>query len=572
MPRVPLLETNVRSTPLQAVRQSTDAPVEAFGGQGANYGKVQQAAQSALGNVGDIYLGEKKKADDARSKEAYAALVEKKNILLWDPQNGAISKKGKNAVNITDDYQKEFGKAYTEIRESLGNDAQREMLDAMYVRENTELQGQLLRHSNSEFQDYQRNSTGAVVSSSRNDAVMNHAIPGKVDESIATQRDAITSYMSQNGASPEQIQVEVEKATSQTYASVIDQQLTLGDDLKASNYFKEVKPYIKDASVLTQIEKRVQDGSIRGESRRIADTAISKSKSMTEALASLKGQNIEDTKVYDAAVDRVRTEYTLKDTAERERNEDVMNGFYNQIFKTRTMEGITNTAQWDALSPAQKDSLLAMHKRMAEGLNVVTDPVIRQDLLQLASSPATRDVFLKTDLVGKYAGKLNERDMKDFQKLQYGLRKQDAEAIAKLDGIMTDDQIVKNAMLNVMKVDPGVKRNADEVAAFRQAVSQRISSEQQARGKKMTDTEKTDLANSMAIKVVTEKGLLWNSRKPFYQVQPGQPYQIEVNEIPAAEITKIQETLRKVGQPVTNENIIKLYQAKYFTPRSAGVR
>jgi hypothetical protein len=76
----------------------------------------------------------------------------------------------------------------------------------------------------------------------------------------------------------------------------------------------------------------------------------------------------------------------------------------------------------------------------------------------------------------------------------------------------------------------------------------------------------------MGIKVVTKKGFILNTRKPKYQVQPGQPFEIEVNEIPAAEITKIQEALRKMGQPVTNDNVIKLYQAKYYSPRSAGVR
>ncbi len=571
MPRVPTLQSNVQSIATPAVRQSPDAPVEAFGGQGQNYGKVQAAAQGALDTVGGIYIAEKKKADDARTKDAYSQLVREKNELFWNPETGAVAKKGADAANIVDEYQTEYKKRSDAIRESLSNDTQRAMFDQMFTKENDEFQGLLLRHSNTEFQSYQKNSTEAVVGAARNDGVVNQAVPGKVEESIQTQAGAITSYLSQNGASKAQIDTAVEQATSQTYAAVIDRQIGLGQDLKASKYLEEVKPFIKDEQLLRKIEQRVQDGSVRGESRRVADAAIAKSKNMSEALASIKSQNIEDTKVNDAAVERVKTEYTLRDTAKREQNETVMNGFYNQIYKTRSIEGITNTAQWDALAPAQKDALLAMNKRMAEGMDVTTDQTLKNDFLQLASSPATRDLFLKKNL-NDYADRLNKNDKDYFQKLQYGLRKQEGEALAKLDGIVTDDQIVNNAMLNIMKVNPTAKGNADEKAAFRDAVSQRVASEQQARGKKLSDTEKTDLANSMAIKVVTEKGLLWNTRKPKYQVQPGQPFEVEVNEIPAAEIVKIQETLRKLGQPVNNDNVIKLYQAKYFSPTRAGVR
>lgn len=575
MPRVPTLQSNVKSIATPAVRQSTDAPVEAFGGQGANYGKVQAAAQNTLDTVGGIYLQEKKKADDARTKDAYSQLQNTKNELFWDPEKGAVSKKGSDAANIVSDYQEEFKKRSDKIREGLSNDTQRSMFDQMHAQESSEFQGLLLRHSNTEFQSYQKTSTEGVVTSSRNDAVVNYAIPGKVDKSISDQTGAITSYLSQQGASDKTIEAAVDQASGQTYAAVIDRQVTLGQDLKAKQYLDEVRPLIKDEVLLRKVEERVNDGSTRGESRRIADAAIAKSKDMTEALAVIKSQNIEDTKVNDMAIDRVKTEYTLKDTAKREQNETVMNGFYNTIQKTRSMGDIMNTAQWDALAPAQKDSLLAMNKRMAEGLDVTTDQTLKNDLLQLASSPDTRDIFLKKNL-NDYSHQLNKNDKDYFQKLQYGLRKQDAESLAKLDGIMTDDQIVKNAMLNILRVNPSAKGNADEVAAFRDAVSQRVATEQQATGKKMTDTQKTDLANSMAVKVVTQKGVLpfglSDTVKPFYKVQPGETFEMQVNEIPSAEIVKIQETLRKAGQPVTNDNVIKLYQAKYFSPKNAGVR
>lgn len=571
-PVVPTIKSQVTTAPVQRARQSADAPLEAFGGMSADNYNRQNAAVNALGNtVSKILEDEIAKADDARTKEAYANLVTAKNDLFWG-EKGAVNRKGANAVSVTEEYGTEFKKTADKIREGLSNDYQRRTFDQMYQKEDTEFHGLLLRHSNSENQAYQKSVTEGVVATTRNDAVLNYATPGKVDESINTQSAALASYLAQQGVAKDQIDAEVAKATGETHFAVMDRMIELGEDMRAQEYLEKVRPQITDNRVLREAERRVESGSRLGTARRMSDEILTKAKDEKEAFDLLKAKNIEDTKLYDAASDRIRSEFAIKTAAVRQRNEQVENDFYNRIEENpASFASIQSSRQWDELGPSQKNALIEKHKRKLEGLDVATDPQTREDLLQLASNPATRDVFLKTSLVGKYSDKLSATEMKEMQKFQAGLRRQDAEALAKLDGILTDDQIVKGAAINVLKLDPGKKSNKEEIAQFKEAVSQRIANESRQKGRKLYDEEKSEIANSMAVKVVTEEGMLWNTRTPLYKVPADQKFRIEIDKLPAGEVLKIRDALKKLGKPVNDENVIMLYKMKYL-PTQAGVR
>lgn len=550
-PRVPTRQ--VADQVLPSVRQSANATAEQFGGQDERTFAAQQNAISGLVDAG---LKAKQEIDDARTKESYSQLVKIKNEMFWNPEKGAVSRKEANAANVVNDYMEQYKKATDKVREGLSNESQRAMFDQMATKEGDELHGMLSRHASNESQAYKKTSTMASVAAARNDAINNYAMPGKVEDSINTQVSSLTSYLSQQGLKKPEIDVEVAKVKSDTYAGVIDRMLALGNDKQAKEYFESVKDGIEVAETRKTLEKSLRTGSIRGESQRLSDEYISSSKSMSEALA--KANEIEDSDVRDATVDRLKNKYATAETAKLYDSERTMANYVNTIETTKSLDSIPPN-EWDALEPEQKKSLYEYHQYIVEGRNVPTDMQTLYDLKTLASSAETQDDFMKMNLLD-YASKLSTEDRKELINLQTAMRKADPSAKKILDGYRTDQDIV-NGTLNSMGINTATKNENEKkrINQFRMAVDAEVVATQEKTGKKVNNIELQAIADRFATKVITSKGWFWNTEKHAFELTPEDKGEIDVTQIPAKEIPRLQETLRKYGRPVTNEAMAELY-------------
>lgn len=127
MARVPTyqpnqVQANLGSTPQVDVRTSQ----QAFGGGG----QVAEAASQAVDSVANTFIQYRVQADEIAVTEADAKASAITNDLIFNPQKGFMSKKGKDAFGIEDQYVPEFDKSMNEIEAGLSNDRQRAFFKA----------------------------------------------------------------------------------------------------------------------------------------------------------------------------------------------------------------------------------------------------------------------------------------------------------------------------------------------------------------------------------------------------------------------------------------------------------
>jgi hypothetical protein len=67
------------------------------------------------------------------------------------------------------------------------------------------------------------------------------------------------------------------------------------------------------------------------------------------------------------------------------------------------------------------------------------------------------------------------------------------------------------------------------------------------------------------VKVITDKGILWDTKKHRFQLNEKDPKQVQisVNDIPKSERRKIEELLRRKNMPTTDEQIVDIYTGSF---------
>jgi hypothetical protein len=252
-------EPQVQSKPLPGARVDAVAPAEAFGG-GASAAAAADATKSVAKVAEDIFHQEKVKADDVATQEAYAKTVQLRNKLMYDPQEGAMTKRGKDAFGVMDNYLPQFDKGADDIEKGLGNEDQRAMFRKLRLQQRTDLNDSLQKHTFVESQKYDEDTTKAGIETQREDALLNYQIPGRIDQAIKFQEAIIRSHGERTGQPDEAINLAIFDAKSKTHTAVIQRMLANDDVEKAKAYYDANKGNL-GAGEVTAVEKAIEDGS-----------------------------------------------------------------------------------------------------------------------------------------------------------------------------------------------------------------------------------------------------------------------------------------------------------------------
>ena len=563
MPTVPTYSNpQVRQQGLPNARVNTEgASLEAFGG-GESTARLGQATQGLGKQAFDLVLQEKQKADEARATDAYQQTVSLKNDLFWNPQKGAMTKKGKDAFGVVDEYTTEFDKGANDIESELENEDQKALYRRMRGREKQELEGLLTKHTYQESQNYESETVKSTLATQQQDAVLNYTQPGKVQESIKMQQALIQSNGAKQGKPPELVDLEMKKAVSDTHTAIVNRMLANGQDMTAKQYYEGNKDQF-DAKDITLVEKAVEEGSIRGESQRQSDQIVAKAQDMPTALANARA--IEDPKLRDATTERIKDFYSSQKVAERNAVEDLHRKATDIIDKTGNVDHIP-PAQWAQFSLSERASLKSYAKLRREGTEPATNWDDYYSLKTLASTGATKDQFLKINLM-EYRPKMSDTEFKEMTSLQASLRKGDENADKLLDGYRTDSMIVNDALAEA-GIDPTPKPGTPsslQVNTLRKQVDDQIRLVQQQTGKKASNEEVQKIVDGLMVKGVTKKGWLFDTKKRAFELEPGERLEIQAKEIPRGEKSKIQEALRRKNLPVTDQSVLELYRRMHST-------
>lgn len=557
MPIVPKFEPKVQEQALPGVRLSADAPLSAFGG-----GEAVAGAQKAAQNLGDLTMRfameEKKKADDLATQKAYADLVRSAQNLFYDPKEGALARRGQAAMGAVDEFGKKFDDTASKIEETLSNDDQKNIFRKMRLRERTEFDGNLQRHTFQEIQKFDDETTESGLAVQRDKAVLNYQSPGAVASALSLQKALIQSHAERTGKPVEWIAEKTREVESGTHTAILNRMLSNGQDMAAKGYFEQVRGALNARDVVAA-EKAVHEGVTRGESQRQA-TEIMRTTGGNLRSALDVARKIEDADVQAATVNEIKIRHGENEKIKQEYEENRFKSAANAVEATKQRPA---EMVWNQLSLQERNALDNRIEQLRKGISPETDWDNYYTLKTMASSSSTRDEFLKTNLM-VYRPVMANAEFKELIDLQTGLRKGDEKAEKVLDGFRSDNQIV-NDTLAAAGIDPTPKPGtpaAQKVNLFRSKVDEQVRAVQQKSGKKATNEELQSIADNLITEGITKKGWFWDQKKRVFELAPGEKVEFSIKDVPRAERAKIEDALRRRNIPVSDEKILELYSRK----------
>lgn len=534
MPTVPKLNQTISQSISQVSRVNTQVDMGA------------REIGQAFGAAADVLQGEKDRADRLEIMRADRELTELETNLLYNKENGAMFRKGKDAFELPEEINQSYDERAAQIKESLTSDRQKAYFDKMRGDRKGSIDQQIQRHVGTQIREYDAQETDAYIKSQRDYALVHAYDPEKVDQSINNQLVAITAHANNNGLGPEFIRQKTQDLESKTHAAVLGRMINQGDDIAAEQYFTKNKGRIA-GDELVHVEKDLEIASLRGKSQREADAIWSDSKSYGQALEAVR--QIEDPKLRDATQERINQLNHQKKIQEAEREKQF------NIFSTNIIDKTGSTASippaiWQTFSNTERASLEAYaNMRRGGSEKQSNDPHVYDDLQNMrAIAP---DKFLEIDFTNpKYLTSLKASSREQFVKLQADMRKGKS-----VDGALSDQKIM-NDSLKLM----GIKPDSEDGITFRRMVDDQIEDFAKANGKKPSNKELRQITDSLSVEVITDKGVLWDTKKKLFQLKDADiQKQFEV-EVPERNKKDIEKFLTKKGIPLTDSNVKEYYK------------
>jgi hypothetical protein len=534
---------------------------QAEGNIGAAIEQLGGVGQQIAAHVGELAMTQ---AKEARDRADQTAMLDASNQLtawtnqrLYDPNEGALAKKGKDAMNLPEDVLDDYNKKADEVAAGLSTDKQREAFVKMRLDQQQSLDLTVRRHTLGEMQNYESGELKAYVENSTNSAIQNALDPNRINVELTNAVGAIKTQGPRLGMGPIEIAGAVQKAQNAVHVGVIDKLLALDKTKAASIYFEETKGEI-DGDMQTKIVKALDDAGTRSDAQKQSDAIVAAGGTLTEQRE--KARQIDDPKLRDQVMERIEHEAAVKDKIDRDTEENRLMGAYNIIDRTHDVAKIP-TNVWTQLTGNSRTALRSYAEHLAKGVPVETDLPTYYGLMKSAADNPEK--FATSNLL-EYRAKLGDTEFKQLAGLQLSIRSADSRKTEKeLSGYLTNRQVVENT-LSLYGIDSNAKGNTDEgkaIAQLQRMIDNRVGAFQNLTGKQPTNDDVQRITDELLSQNVTVPGSWWNiwpGGKPFFD-QSKRIIDFKVGDIPAADRTLIEQALRKAGRPVSDATVLDLY-------------
>lgn len=407
------------------------------------------------------------------------------------------------------------------------------------------------RHEMAELKKYEDESFKAHTQLLQNEAADSYGDVEKRDEAMFKLKASLETYAENNGISGEARQLMLEEAESKAHLGVITRMANEGQDMMASDYFKQHTDGLtgKDRDMALKI---VEASDLKGKSQRESDKIFENSENLSIALEQARA--IQDPDMRDEVVRRVKQRYQEKKAVDQQLEEQMLTRAYNILDEHQDIDKIP-LEDWQRMSGSDRKSLRNYVKQL-RGAGVTTDQAVYYELKTQAATPQTRDKFARMNLL-KYKDKLSASDFQELVKDQVNLRKGNTKSI---DDFRTKGQVVNKALM-AAGIDPRPKNleQRKRVAEFYSMVAEEQIRRQDITGKKLTNSEIEDIANRLLTDVVVERPFWFDKTKKVFEMGPDEEGTILIEDVPRRERQNIEEALRRNNKEVSEENIIYYY-------------
>lgn len=257
MPRVPTYDApQVQSQPGRAIELRGVAP---------DSSPIADGLQSFQRGAQILANKEREKADTALLLDADNQLTKWQQKAMYDENGGVFTRKGKNALDVTNQTLEQFEQAQAEIGKTLTNDQQQARFAQIVASRRNSLSNDLNRYEYSERQNYYGEVEKGQLETSMQGAALDYRDPAKVD-GYRQKIDAVLASRAQRlGLSPEAAQAERLSTVSGMSTAVI-QRMLVDSPQKAKGYFDSFKD-----QMTAEDQIRVSNGIDQGFRRQEAE-------------------------------------------------------------------------------------------------------------------------------------------------------------------------------------------------------------------------------------------------------------------------------------------------------------
>lgn len=573
MPTVPNYDSpRVRPSPVPDVGVRPVASEEAFGGGRA----ADNVARQIGGIAGDAMDRRAQEAEKARrdanrmrSYEDIRALNDLEYSAIYDPEKGAINKRGRSALGVPQQLDEVFEKFVKERQKTLANEDQRLAFQGIVEERRDHWKRWANQHvaKQTELADeaeYDASIESAKERASRDPATT--AIEGPFIRGLVMER------LKKAGLGEEAIAQTVRHHESDMHARVINGMLAREDIAGAKAYLDKVQARMDPDDVnplIHRLEKNKKETDQRNLAlqieREVFNPANGKDgppENMIDARGRVwaelhKRKMGNDAELFDNVFSRVSRRFEVEDHARRVAYAERANEAAQMV------ENGTEVPPdlWGTLKGTDQKTLKRRLEQIAKGQAPQTDTSTFYGLWGEASTNPEK--FMSRNLL-LYKDRLSESDLKDIIKQQAGMLKKDADAEAKLDGYRSKVNIIEGTLkasgLN-QKDDP--KRVED----FHRAVDAEIRLKENATGKPVQNEDVQKIVDDLLRKETVQRGgwfaweWMWKDRTK-YAFEDSADAQKALESVPQDERTKIEQALSRNGETVTPDKVLKLYRAK----------
>lgn len=177
-------------------------------------------------------------ADTAALMEAESRLSSWHTSTMFNPENGVYSRKGKNALDITNQTLPQFDAQANEIGNSLTNDRQRARWNQIVSGQRTRLDAELNRYEFGERQVYYKQAEDATLTAAANNAVAYYDDPQQLAYYQNKGGRIIAMQGQRTGEAPELTQQKVLQYNSGISTAVVGR-LMQTDPIAAQRYYAQ---------------------------------------------------------------------------------------------------------------------------------------------------------------------------------------------------------------------------------------------------------------------------------------------------------------------------------------------
>jgi hypothetical protein len=577
MPTVPIYKRSVEQAALPNVRGTAALTPEAAG---VGAGKAISAAAALY------YEDELLRQDQVAFLEADRKLSEWENKTLYDPQAGALNKRGKDAFGLPDTVGSEYQKMVDDTRKGLSTERQRIAFDRAAEARRDGINKTLSRHVFQEARKFEEAETENYVLNAQQAAVANYHDPDRVALEIERARAAVVGFAKRNGLGAEYTKQKMAQIVSNTHVNVIDRFLANGQDQGAQKYFDANRGVIAGDDI-AKVEQKLQIATAEGEGLRGAIAVWDKSGPKSDLdpvqgdklFKDAEGLYADNPRLLKSVKQHLTERMNLHNSAQRERAEASASKVWVAVEQRAPLARIQMMPEYLALPGKQRNEITQFviqrgrsDQQWADAHG--SDGATYYNLFSQATTPALQETFAQTNLLD-YRTKLSKGEFTRLVELQGAIRKGDEKNLAKLTASeRVQTQMVNEALIS-MKLDPtpnekSPKHVRDNVVAFKRTVREAVAALEARQGKNATDEQVQGIVDAFVIEGVTKPGVLWNDTKRVYQLQPGEDIIIKPTDVPRSERAKIEAALRANNRAVTDEAVTELYRQKLLRMRGTA--